>query len=289
MILVFGETGQVARELAIQASVLTLSRDKADLADPAACAAAIRLRRPRVVINAAAWTAVDRAETEEAAATVINGDAPGAMASACADLGIPFVHISTDYVFDGSGTAPWTPDAPTAPLGAYGRSKLQGEEAVRAAGGAHVILRTSWVFSAHGANFVKTMLRLGAERPTLRVVADQIGGPTPAAAIAAACLAIGDRLATTPALSGTHHFAGAPDISWAGFARAIMTAANLPAEVEDITTADYPTPAQRPANSRLDCSALARDFGIPRPDWHAGLADVLATLGRGTAAQGSPP
>jgi dTDP-4-dehydrorhamnose reductase len=276
MILVFGETGQVARELARQAPVVTLSRAQADLMDPAACADAIRAHRPRAVINAAAWTAVDRAESEEEAATVINAHAPGAMARECADLGIPLVHISTDYVFDGTGTAPWTPDSPTAPLGAYGRSKLKGEEAVRAAGGPHVILRTSWVFSAHGANFVKTMLRLGAGRPVLRVVADQWGAPTPAAAIAEACLTIADRLIAAPGLSGTHHFAGFPDTTWAGFARAIMETAGLPAEVEDIATADYPTPARRPANSRLDCSALARDFGIPRPDWRAGLAAVLA-------------
>jgi dTDP-4-dehydrorhamnose reductase len=275
-ILVFGETGQVARELARQAPVITLSRAQADLMDPATCAAAIRAHAPRGVINAAAWTAVDKAEAEEEAATQINAHAPGAMARECAGLGIPFVHISTDYVFDGSGTTPWTPDAPTGPLGAYGRSKLKGEEAVRAVGGPHVILRTSWVFSAHGANFVKTMLRLGAERPVLRVVADQWGAPTPAAAIAEACLTIADRLIAAPGLSGTHHFAGHPDTTWAGFARAIMETAGLPAQVEDIATADYPTPARRPANSRLDCSALARDFAIPRPDWRAGLAAVLA-------------
>jgi len=176
-ILVFGRTGQVAQELQRQVPVTALGRDRADLTDPAACAAAIHAHAPAMVINAAAYTAVDRAETEEAQAEVVNATAPGAMARACADLGIPFVHISTDYVFDGSGTAPWAPDAPTGPLGAYGRTKLAGEEAVRAAGGPHVILRTSWVFSAHGANFVKTMLRLGAERPVLRVVADQVGAP----------------------------------------------------------------------------------------------------------------
>jgi dTDP-4-dehydrorhamnose reductase len=275
-LLVFGETGQVARELARRGAVTTLSRAEADLTDPAACAAAIRAHAPRAVINAAAWTAVDKAEAEEEAATVVNAHAPAAMARECAAMGIPFVHISTDYVFDGSGTVPWTPESPTGPLGAYGRSKLKGEEAVRAAGGAHVILRTSWVFSAHGANFVKTMLRLGAERPVLRVVADQWGAPTPAAAIAEACLTIATRLIVAPHLSGTHHFAGHPDTTWAGFARAIMVAAQLPAKVEDIATADYPTPARRPANSRLDCSALTRDFGIPRPDWRAGLAAVLA-------------
>jgi dTDP-4-dehydrorhamnose reductase len=283
MILVFGETGQVARELARQAPVTTLSRAQADLMDPAACAAAIRAHAPRAVVNAAAWTAVDKAEAEEEAATVINAHAPAAMAKACAAMVIPFVHISTDYVFDGTGTASWTPDSPTGPLSAYGRSKLKGEEAVRAVGGPHVILRTSWVFSSHGANFVKTMLRLGAERPVLRVVADQWGAPTPAAAIASACLTIADRLINAPYLSGTHHFAGTPDTTWAGFARAIMKAARLPAKVEDIATADYPTPARRPANSRLDCTALARDFGIPRPDWRPALTDVLAALGRASA------
>lgn len=277
-ILVFGRTGQVAQELQRQAPVTALGRDRADLTDPAACAAAIHAHAPAMVINAAAYTAVDRAEAEEAQAAVVNAKAPGAMARACADLGIPFVHISTDYVFDGSGTAPWAPDAPTGPLGAYGRTKLAGEKAVRAAGGPHVILRTSWVFSAHGANFVKTMLRLGAERPVLRVVADQIGGPTPAAEIAHACLILARRLTEAPELSGTHHFSGTPDTSWAGFARAIMTAANLPAEVEEIPTSAYPTPAARPANSRLDCSALLRDFAIPRPDWQAGLCAVLRDL-----------
>lgn len=282
-LLVFGQTGQVALELRrLAPDAVFLSRAAADLSDPAACARAILTHRPRAVINAAAWTAVDRAETEETAATVINGDAPGAMARAAASLGIPFVHISTDYVFDGSGTRPWEPADPTGPLGAYGRSKLKGEEAVRAAGGSHAILRTSWVFSAHGANFVKTMLRLGAEHPSLRVVADQVGGPTPAADIAAACLTILPRLAANPALSGTWHFSGAPDVSWADFARAIMATARLPAVVEDIPTSAYPTPAVRPANSRMDCSTLTAVFGIVRPDWQAGLGTVLADLDRTT-------
>lgn len=279
-LLVFGQTGQVALELRrLAPEAVFLSRAEADLSDPAACAAAILARRPRAVINAAAWTAVDRAEAEEAAASVINGDAPGAMARATASLGIPLVHISTDYVFDGSGTRPWEPADPTGPLGAYGRSKLKGEEAVRAAGGSHAILRTSWVFSAHGANFVKTMLRLGADRPVLRVVADQVGGPTPAADIAAACLTIADRLMADPALSGTWHFSGTPDVSWADFARAIMARAGLSAAVEDIPTAAYPTPARRPGNSRMDCTALTAAFGIPRPDWQEALGRVLDELG----------
>jgi dTDP-4-dehydrorhamnose reductase len=187
-VLVFGQTGQVARELARRVPqdvrLITLGRAEADLSDPAQCAAAVRAHDVHAVINAAAWTAVDRAEAEEAAAHLVNAAAPGAMAKACAALGRPFLHVSTDYVFDGSGITPFVPDHPTGPLGAYGRTKLAGEVAVRAAGGAHVILRTSWVVSAHGSNFVKTMLRLGAERDSLTVVADQVGGPTSAAAIA---------------------------------------------------------------------------------------------------------
>lgn len=276
--LVFGATGQVAMELRrCTPDAVFLPRDAADLSDPAACAAAIRAHKPSHVINAAAWTAVDRAEAEEDAATVVNADAPTAMAAACADLGIPFLHISTDYVFDGEGTAPFAPDHPTHPIGAYGRSKAKGEAGIRAAGGPHLILRTSWVVSAHGANFVKTMLRLGATRDHLNVVADQIGGPTPAADIARA-LVTAARAMQGGHPGGTHHFSGAPDTSWADFARAIMASAALPCQIIDIKTEDYPTPARRPQNSRLDCSSLMAAFGIGRPDWHAGLDDILKEL-----------
>ncbi len=278
-LLVFGRTGQVATELArIAPDATFLGRDAADLADPPACAAAIATHRPDAVINAAAWTSVDRAEAEEAAAHTVNADAPAAMAGACATLDVPFVHISTDYVFDGAGHAPFAPDAPTGPLGAYGRTKLAGEAAVRASGAPHAILRTSWVFSAHGANFVKTMLRLSDSRDRLTVVADQTGGPTPAAAIARACLTIAAQLVSDPAKSGTYHFSGAPDVTWADFARAIFAAAGRTTQVADIPTSAFPTPARRPANSRLDCTTTDATFGIPRPDWHAGLAAVLKDL-----------
>lgn len=279
-ILIFGETGQVARELAMRApDAVYLGRDQADLADPAACAAALTRAAPSAVINAAAYTAVDKAEEDEALATYVNGAAPGAMAVAAADLGVPFVHISTDYVFDGAGTAPFAPGAPVAPLGAYGRSKLAGEEAVRAAGGVHAILRTSWVVSAHGNNFVKTMLRLGAERDSLSIVADQVGGPTAAGDIAAACLEIAAQLLIDPGKTGTYHFAGAPDVSWADFAREIFGQAGLDCAVTDIPSAAYPTPAKRPANSRMDCSALEATFGIARPDWAESLSGILRALG----------
>lgn len=277
-ILVFGKTGQLAQALQRHAGVRAAGRDEADLTAPETCAKLIAEIAPRAVINAAAYTAADRAEADEALAGRINAEAPGAMARACAAADIPFVQLSTDYAFDGSGATPWGVDAPTGPLGAYGRSKHAGELAVRAAGGVHAILRTSWVFSAHGTNFLRTMLRLGAERTEVRVVADQIGGPTPADALAEACLTIAAAIATDPAKSGTYHFSGAPDVSWAAFAREIFAQAGLPCAVREIATADYLTPARRPANSRLDCSATEAAFGIARPDWRQGVARALLAL-----------
>ena len=277
-ILVFGKTGQVARELQALAPVIALGREEVDLVISGACSGAIEHYAPKAVINAAAYTAVDRAEDDEELAAQVNGAAPAEMARACAARDIPLVHLSTDYVFDGSGNAPWRPDDRTAPISAYGRSKLAGEKGVTEAGGRYAILRTSWVFSAHGQNFVKTMLRLGAERDQLRVVADQIGGPTPAAAIAQACLTIANELAKDPSKAGIYHFAGAPNASWADFARAIFAQAGLACDVVDIGTADYPTPARRPANSRLDCSATEPVFGIKQPNWQDGLAADLQEL-----------
>lgn len=277
-ILVFGRTGQVATELARAADVVALGRAEADLGAPEACTAAIADHAPDAVINAASYTAVDRAEEEERLATVINGAAPAAMAEACAIRGVPFVHLSTDYVFSGAGEDPWDPLAPPVPQSAYGRSKLAGETGVRAAEGCHAILRTSWVFSAHGANFVKTMLRLSRERDRLRVVADQIGGPTPARAIARACLEIAAQLADDPGKSGTYHFSGAPDVSWHAFATEILARAGRATEVTAIPTEAYPTPARRPLNSRLDCRSTEDVFGLKRPDWRAALSDTIAEL-----------
>ncbi|QTN35198.1 dTDP-4-dehydrorhamnose reductase [Cognatishimia activa] len=276
---VFGKTGQVARELILQGSaheITALGRDQADLSDPAACAAIVAQSDADAVINAAAYTAVDKAEEEEALATIINGDTPGAMARACAAKDIPFLHVSTDYVFDGTGETPWSPSDPVAPQNAYGRSKLAGEEAVRAAGGAHLILRTSWVFSAHGNNFVKTMLRLSETRDHLTVVADQIGGPTAARDIAKTLLAIAPQLGARK--GGTYHFAGQPPVSWADFARVIFVKSGRKMQVADIPTSDYPTPAKRPLNSRMDCADLTTDFGVTIPDWRASLDEVLRDL-----------
>jgi len=278
-ILIFGQTGQVAQELGRYDGVTCLSRAQADLSDPAACVAQILAQRPAAVINAAAYTAVDKAEEDEALASVINGEAPAAMAQACADLGIPFVSISTDYVFDGSGSAPWQPKDATGPLGAYGRSKLKGEQLIADAGGTFAILRTSWVVSAHGNNFVKTMLRLGADRDQLSIVADQIGAPTMARDIAAACIVMAQQLIGDPAKAGIYHFCSAPQCSWADFAREIFVQAEIACAVTDIPSSDYPTPAARPLNSRMDCTLLETAFDIPQPDWRLGLRDILQDLG----------
>ena len=276
MILIFGKTGQVAIELQeLLPDALFFGRGEADLTDPAACAALIEQNNPEAVINAAAYTAVDKAESDEATAALVNGAAPTAMAGACATLGIPFIHISTDYVFDGTGTEPFKPDDKTAPLGAYGRTKLAGEDGVRAARGTYAILRTSWVFSPHGSNFVKTMLRLSETRTELGVVADQIGGPTPAAAIAQACIIVAKALSDNPEKSGTYHFSGSPSVSWAGFAREIFAQSSRDVSVSDIPTSAYPTPALRPINGRMDFAKTESAFGIGQPDWKESLQNII--------------
>lgn len=279
-LLVFGRSGQVASELARRApGAVFLGRDNADLCDLDACATAIRAHAPSAVINAAAYTAVDRAEEDEALALRVNAEAPAAMATACAALAIPLVHISTDYVFDGSGDTAWRPEAAPAPLGAYGRTKLAGERAIRQTDGPHAILRTSWVFSAHGHNFVRTMLRLGRTREALSIVDDQVGGPTPAGDIAGACLAIAAGLCEDMGKTGVYHFAGGPDTTWKGFAEAIFGMTGHSLSITGLPTSDYRTPARRPLNSRLDCSATEQVFGIARPRWQTGLRDVLKELG----------
>ena len=276
--LVFGKTGQVATELSCLDGITSLGRDQLTLTDPRACEAVISDSAASAVINAAAYTAVDRAEEERDTAMIVNAIAPAAMASACAAKNIPFVHISTDYVFDGFGDAPWKPDDITGPLGVYGASKLSGERGVATAGGVYAILRTSWVFSAYGNNFLKTMLRLSQTHDHLTIVADQIGGPTPAPAIAQACVTIAKTLISEPDKGGIYHFSGEPDTSWAGFAREIFKAAGRDITVEDIPTSAYPTPAERPLNSRLDCSSLTSQFGITRPDWRQAVQDIVKVL-----------
>ena len=281
-ILVFGYSGQVATELRALDSddvqITALARADADLTAPTACAAAINAHAPDAVINAAAYTAVDKAESDAETAQVINADAPAIMARTCAARDIPFVSISTDYVFSGAGNTPWTPADPTDPQGVYGRTKRDGEVAIVKTAGRYAVLRTSWVVSAHSNNFVKTMLRLGAERESLTIVVDQIGGPTGAAEIARACITIAKTLVSEPEKSGIYHFSGAPDTSWADFARAIFDAAKIPCVVTDIPSSDYPTPAKRPLNSRLDCTTTEAAFGISRPDWRGSLKHILTQL-----------
>ncbi len=281
---VFGKTGQVATELRRRApngvAVQALGRDRADFSQPDQVYDLALGLDADAVINAVAYTAVDKAESEPDLAERVNTASVGALANVCSGKSIPLVHISTDYVFPGTGDTPWRPDDATGPLGVYGKTKLAGEDAIRnLAANPHAILRTSWVFSAHGGNFVKTMLRLGTERDRLNIVADQIGGPTPAADIADACFRLAKGLIDGQA-GGTYHFSGAPDVSWADFARDIFAQSGISCGVTDIPTADYPTPAARPLNSRLDCSTLKARFGIVRPDWKTGLARVLTELGK---------
>ena len=278
-VLVFGLTGQVAREFVLLMPEATfLSREKADLTNPDTCVDAIRHHAPTVVINAAAYTAVDRAEEEDDLARLINADAPTAMALTAAEQGCPFLHISTDYVFDGQGQVPWSPTDATDPQNAYGRTKLEGEQGIAASGASHVILRTSWVYSSFGSNFLKTMLRLSESRDQLSVVDDQIGGPTPAKGIAEACLTIARQLQDDPEKTGIYHYSGAPDTSWKGFAETIFQAAGRDISVTGIPTTEFPTPAKRPLNSRLNCEATQSVFGLARPDWQAATTDIVTRL-----------
>ena len=279
MILVFGQSGQVASELQSFEDIFALNRSMADLRNPERCADIIRDYKPAAVINAAAYTAVDKAEKEEALATVINCDAPSRMAEACANLNVPFVHISTDYVFDGSGSEAWLPKSPRNPQNAYGRSKEAGEMGVIDSGVVYGIIRTSWVVSSRGENFIKTMLRLSETRNELSVVSDQIGAPTPARDIAGACYQVALNLIADPSKSGIYHFSGAPNVSWYDFASEIFRQTGRDIGLTPILSADYPTAASRPLNSRLDCQDTLSQFGIEQPDWRKSLNTILGELG----------
>ena len=290
-LLLLGGNGQVGRELrrslAPLGELLVATREGAgtdlvaDFDAPLALGELVRRVAPDVVVNAAAYTAVDRAETDVEAAFRVNAAAPSALACACAREGSLLVHFSTDYVFDGSGTRPYREDDPTAPLGVYGASKLAGEQAIRDSGARHAILRTAWVYAAHGKNFLLTMLRLGAERDGVRVVADQVGAPTPAHWIADVTAEL---VRQGSDASGTWHVTAAGQASWHAFAKALFEEAHaagllarLPG-VEPITTKEYPTPARRPAYSVLDTGRLRADFGVEPPQWREALRAVIAQL-----------
>ena len=286
-LLIFGAAGQVGRELVALAAArgvpaAGITRADADIANADAVAALIARHRPRLVVNAAAYTAVDKAESEPDAAAHGNVEGPRVLAAAAAAASVPILHLSTDYVFDGSKPGAYTEDDPIAPLGVYGRTKAEGEAAVRGANPRHVILRTAWVYGTYGSNFVKTMMRLAAERDRLRVVADQHGCPTATADIAEAILAVDAALSRDASLSGTFHFAGTGSTSWHGFAAAIIAAqaahTGKRPPVDTIATADYPTPAARPANSVLDSSRFAATFAYRAKPWQERMEQVVASL-----------
>ena len=289
-IVVTGREGQVVRAL-IEAgavsgdTILPVGRPEMDLTDPQSIEAAIRAARPDVVVSAAAYTAVDKAESERDLAFSVNGTAPGAIGRVAEELGVPVVHLSTDYVYDGSKTEPYLEDDTVGPLGVYGASKLAGEENLAAATGNHAILRTAWVYSPFGGNFVKTMLRLAADREELRVVDDQRGSPTSALDIAAAVLTVARNLRDRPEeerLRGIFHLGGTGECSWAEFAREIfaMSAAlgGPSARIVPISTAEYPTPAARPKNSRLSTTKLEAAHGVAMPQWQTSTRRVVERL-----------
>ena len=285
-ILVTGAGGQLGRELALRLApdeAVCLPRAALDLTDAPAVQATLARLRPRVVINAAAYTAVDRAETESELAFAVNRDAPATLARACAEIGAALLHVSTDYVFSGEGRRPWREDDATGPINVYGASKLAGEQAIQRALPQHLIVRTAWVFGAHGPNFVRSVLRLARERGSLRIVADQTGSPTWAGHLAEALITLARRIVAGEALAfGLYHYAGAPATTWHGFAEAVVHAAvaqvllAAPVPVAPIATAEFPSPARRPAWSVLDGARMAATFGISPPDWRAGLAQTLA-------------
>ncbi|MGJ0508993.1 MAG: dTDP-4-dehydrorhamnose reductase [Methylocystis sp.] len=285
---VTGLTGQVVSALIERAGkdveITALGRPQLDLGLRNAVLASLRHARCDVIINAAAYTAVDKAESEADIAMRVNGEGAGHVAEAAAELNAPLLHLSTDYVFDGTLARPYREDDPTGPSSAYGRSKLAGEETIRAIHPNHVILRTAWVYSPFGANFVKTMLRLGETREEVAVVADQVGNPTSAIDIADALLLIARRVVDDPAASlrGVFNLTGAGEASWADLAEATFATAQTcgrrPVRVRRISTADYPTPALRPANSRLDNRKLAERYGVALPPWRQSLESCVTRL-----------
>jgi dTDP-4-dehydrorhamnose reductase len=288
-ILVTGANGQVGHCLQQQLSkssweFVALTRVELDISDAHAVENTVQQIRPDIIINAAAYTAVDKAEQERELAFAINRDGPANLARAAKQINAAILHISTDYVFAGDATGTYREDAPTAPQGVYGQSKLEGEQAVASANDKHIILRTAWVFGEHGNNFVKTMIRLGGNRDTLGIVADQEGGPTYAGDIARALITIAQRYADSKSIEwGIYHYSGLPHISWFGFAQHIFAevdqaklyAKNIP-QLNAITTADYPTPAKRPANSKLDCKKIQSAFGIAASNWQLALKNINA-------------
>jgi dTDP-4-dehydrorhamnose reductase len=285
-ILITGKNGQVGREFSrlyqSRADVVSVGRDECDLSSEQSIRDLVRQVKPAVIVNAAAYTAVDQAEKERDLCFAINASAPRVLAQEAARLDALLIHYSTDYVFNGEKIEPYLESDPIGPLGVYGASKAAGEAAIAAAASRYLVLRTSWVYSAHGKNFLRTMLRLGAERSELRVVDDQMGAPTSAPAIVAATARLVEQYATSSAHlpAGIYHMTAGDSTSWCGFARAIFAAGVLSAQprVQAIATSDYPTPAKRPANSVLDNDKFARIFGFRLPSWKHQLEEVLSAM-----------
>ena len=288
-ILVTGANGQIGHCLQQQLgqknwAFSAFTRAELDITDPQAVNQIVQRLRPDIIINAAAYTAVDKAEQEQALAYAVNRDGPANLARAANDVNAAIFHISTDYVFSGDATGAYTEDAPTNPQGVYGQSKLAGELAVAAANDKHIILRTAWVFGEHGNNFVKTMVRLGKIKEVLNIVADQEGSPTYADDIAKVLLAVAQHYSEgKPTPWGTYHYSGQPYVSWYGFAREIFTEVEQAGlyvkpvpQLNAITTAEYPTPAKRPANSKLDCKKIEQAFGVAPSDWRSALKNINA-------------
>lgn len=289
-ILLFGKNGQLGwelqRSLAPLGELLAFGSDQADFSAPAGVAALVRRERPQLIVNAAAYTAVDKAETDAEAAHLVNALTPGAVADEAAALGACLVHYSTDYVFDGSGEQPWREDDHTGPLNAYGRTKLDGEHLVRRSGCRHLILRTSWVYAARGGNFAKTMLRLAAERERLQVVADQHGAPTGAELLADVTAHAVRAVQREPELAGTYHVAAAGETTWHDYARFVIDWARAHGRavkvhddaIEPVASSAFPTPARRPSNSRLATDRLQQRFGLVMPPWQHGVERMLTEL-----------
>ena len=277
-ILLFGKTGQVAKELCNRPNVTAIGRDKADFTEPQKIIEIVKSTDADIIINAVAYTSVDLAEEEFELANIINGTTVKELAKVSASRNIPFLHISTDYVFKGDGNLNWKTSDQTNPQNSYGKSKLIGESGILEAGGPYVILRTSWVFSSHGNNFVKTMLRLASNNNELSIVKDQIGGPTCAKDIANALWKIASDFYAGNGITGIYHFSGKPNSSWANFASEIFFQTHQDIKIKQILTKDFLTKAKRPLNSRLDCSSLRIDYGIKQPEWKKGLTNVLANL-----------
>jgi len=281
-ILVTGKNGQVGSEFArlyhSRSDVVLAGRDECDLSSEASIRGAVRRVEPAVIINTGAYTAVDKAETEQQLCYAVNAAAPGVLAQEAARLNALLIHYSTDYVFNGEKPEAYSETDPISPVSVYGASKAAGEAVIAEAGARYLVLRTSWVYGAHGKNFLRTMLRLGADRPELRVVDDQVGSPTSAAAIAAATVRLVEQVTAPP--SGIYHMTAAGSTSWCGFARAIFNAGVLSPEprVHAIPSSDYPTPARRPANSVLDNDKFAHAFGFRLPPWQQQLEEVLAGM-----------